>query len=169
MLFHGMFSDFENVVKVEWNYFWNSRFDLPEEINLDDIIDMCPENLTGADFYALCSNALLNAIRRQILDQESGMHAWFDLSNNFSLFFEGKWRKLYNYPTFCFVVATKAGLTQQDFELAIENLVPSVSDVELRHYEKIQWEFNKNKQAEKEVDVGELELDGRPQPETILW
>ncbi|CAB4011687.1 peroxisome assembly factor 2-like, partial [Paramuricea clavata] len=82
------------------------KFDLPEEINLGDIIDMCPENLTGADFYALCSNALLNAIRRQILDQDSA--------------------------------ATKAELTQQDFELAIENLVPSVSDVELKHYEKIQ-------------------------------
>jgi hypothetical protein len=47
-------------------------------------------------------------------------------------------------------------------------LVPSVSDEELRHYEKIQWEFNKNKMAEKEVEIGELELDGKPQPETVL-
>ena len=67
-----------------------------------------------------------------------------------------------------FVGTTKAEMTQQDFELAIKNLVPSVSDEELKHYEKIQWEFNKNKQSEKDVDLGELELDGIPQPETDL-
>ncbi|XP_028398673.1 peroxisome assembly factor 2-like [Dendronephthya gigantea] len=105
------------------------KFNLPEEISLGDLVDMCPENLTGADFYALCSNALLNAIKRQILKQDAG--------------------------------TAKAELTQQDFELAIENLVPSVSNEELRHYEKIQWEFNKNKQAEKDVHIGELEIDGK--------
>ena len=80
---------------------------------------------------------------------------------------------LCHYLVFCFFLdTTKAELTQGDFELAIENLVPSVSDEELRHYEKIQWEFNKNKMAEKDVDVdvdvGELELDGKPQPEAVL-
>jgi hypothetical protein len=70
--------------------------------------------------------------------------------------------------SFVFLDTKKAELTQQDFELAIQNLVPSVSDEELRHYEKIQWEFNKNKMAEKEVEIGELELDGKPQPETVL-
>ena len=50
------------------------RVNLPENVNLGDVVDMCPENLTGADFYALCSNALLNAIKRQIL-QDLGMHA----------------------------------------------------------------------------------------------
>lgn len=63
---------------------------------------------------------------------------------------------------------TKAELSQQDFELAVENLVPSVSEHELRNYEKIQWEFNKNISAEKDADLGELELDGGPQLETDI-
>ena len=45
---------------------------------MGDVVDMCPENLTGADFYALCSNALMNAIRRQVLDQDSGIHTYID-------------------------------------------------------------------------------------------
>ena len=49
------------------------------------------------------------------------------------------------------VDTAKAELPQLDFKLAIEKLVPSASNEELRHYEKIQWEFDKNKQAEKDV------------------
>lgn len=100
------------------------KFHLPPELTLEQVVDKCPANLTGADFYALCSNALLNAIRRRIQRSE------------------------------------KAELIQEDFELAIENLVPSVSNEELARYEKIRREFTKNKQVDNET-VGELELDGK--------
>jgi peroxin-6 len=30
------------------------------------VVNQCPTNLTGADFYALCSDALMHAIREQV-------------------------------------------------------------------------------------------------------
>ena len=29
-------------------------------------MQMCPMNLTGADFYSLCSDAMLNAVKRAV-------------------------------------------------------------------------------------------------------
>ena len=51
-------------------------------------------------------------------------------------------------------------LIQEDFELAIQNLVPSVSEIELARYNNIRHQFAKEKQINKTVDQGELELDG---------
>lgn len=48
--------------------------------------------------------------------------------------------------------------------MAVETLVPSVSPEELRHYENIQREFNKDKLNEAVAEVGELELDGKLHP-----
>ena len=45
---------------------------MSDEVNLEEVVDNCPKNLTGADFYALCSNALLSAIRRQIQEGKTG-------------------------------------------------------------------------------------------------
>lgn len=36
------------------------------------IAEKCPKNLTGADLYALCSDAMLNALKRKITMLESG-------------------------------------------------------------------------------------------------
>lgn len=35
-------------------------------------MEKCPWNLTGADFYALCADAMLNAVKRQIQLLEEG-------------------------------------------------------------------------------------------------
>ena len=57
-------------------------------------------------------------------------------------------------------------LIQEDFELAIQNLVPSVSEIELARYDNIRQEFAKEKQTNNTVnqgntvEQGELELDG---------
>lgn len=42
------------------------RFNLAPNTSLEKIAEACPNNLTGADFYALCSDAMLNAIRDQV-------------------------------------------------------------------------------------------------------
>jgi len=46
------------------------RFNLDESVDLQVLATQCPANLTGADLYALCSNATLTALRRQIENME---------------------------------------------------------------------------------------------------
>lgn len=44
---------------------------LSTDCSLERVVSQCPTNLTGADFYALCADAALNAIKRHIADIES--------------------------------------------------------------------------------------------------
>lgn len=39
-------------------------------MDLRKIVAECPFTFTGADFYALCSDAMLNAIREQVQEEE---------------------------------------------------------------------------------------------------
>ena len=48
------------------------RFTLGGSVKLDSIADSCPAGLTGADFYALCSDAMLNAVKRKIAQLQAG-------------------------------------------------------------------------------------------------
>lgn len=41
------------------------KFCLHPDLDLSVISEQCPFNYTGADFYALCSDALLNAMTRK--------------------------------------------------------------------------------------------------------
>ena len=41
------------------------KFRLDPELDLQAIVEKCPFNFTGADFYALCSDALLKAMSRK--------------------------------------------------------------------------------------------------------
>jgi peroxin-6 len=51
------------------------KFSLDPKLELAEIAERCPFNYTGADFYALCSDALLSAMTRKAeeLDQKIGM------------------------------------------------------------------------------------------------
>ena len=48
------------------------RFNLGDDCVLNKIVEKCPMNLTGADFYALCSDAMLNAVKKKIDNLEKG-------------------------------------------------------------------------------------------------
>lgn len=41
------------------------KFRLDPGLDLREMAQKCPLNLTGADFYALCSDAILNAMSRK--------------------------------------------------------------------------------------------------------
>jgi len=41
------------------------KFRLHPELNLRSVAEQCPFNYTGADFYALCSDAMLKAMTRK--------------------------------------------------------------------------------------------------------
>jgi len=46
------------------------KFRLDPDLDLRNIANKCPFNYTGADFYALCSDAMLNAMSRKAEEVE---------------------------------------------------------------------------------------------------
>lgn len=47
------------------------KFRLDSDLNLSKVAEQCPFNYTGADFYALCSDAMLNAMSRKAVTLET--------------------------------------------------------------------------------------------------
>lgn len=41
-------------------------------MSLASVLDCCPPQLTGADLYALCSDAMTAALKRRVRDLEEG-------------------------------------------------------------------------------------------------
>ena len=89
---------------------------------LTDIVEKLSDKnlvtLTGADFYALSSDAMLNAISRTIKNIES--------------------QKIENKKTDSEKDSIKILVTREDFILAADKLVPSVSLEDLSYYENTQ-------------------------------
>lgn len=49
-----------------FNSLLSHRFKLDEAVNLKSVAKHLPDHLTGADLYALCSNAVLKSVERNI-------------------------------------------------------------------------------------------------------
>jgi peroxin-6 len=47
------------------------KFRLDEALDLRLVAERCPFNYTGADFYALCSDAMLNTLSRKAEELEA--------------------------------------------------------------------------------------------------
>nr|XP_046232900.1 peroxisome assembly factor 2 isoform X1 [Scatophagus argus] len=86
------------------------RFQLDSAVDLQDLVDRCPSHMTGADLYALCSDAMTAAIKRKVALIEDGLDSE-------------------DSPVL---------LSVDDFSAALENFRPSVSDQELLRYDSIQ-------------------------------
>ncbi|KAL1743282.1 P-loop containing nucleoside triphosphate hydrolase protein [Schizophyllum fasciatum] len=116
------------------------KFKLDPELDLHAIAEQCPFNYTGADFYALCSDAMLNAMSRKAEELEEVIAAL------------NKKEPLPDHPyplTPQYYLAELASSKEievlvriQDFEVALKNLVPSVSQAEMEHYREVQKRFS---------------------------
>ena len=51
-----------------------ARFTLHADCDLAAVVESCPLNMTGADFYALCSDAMLNALKTQVKLLQQGAY-----------------------------------------------------------------------------------------------
>ncbi|XP_065488608.1 peroxisome biogenesis factor 6 isoform X3 [Caloenas nicobarica] len=89
------------------------RFKLDPSVNLTTILEKCPAQLTGADIYALCSDAMMCAVKRKVGWIEEGL----DTESSVLI------------------------LTMEDFLQAATRLQPSVSELELARYRLIQQKF----------------------------
>lgn len=52
------------------------KFRLDPNIDLTEIAEQCPFNYTGADFYALCSDAMLKAMTRKAEEVDARIREW---------------------------------------------------------------------------------------------
>ncbi|KAJ5116099.1 ATPase AAA-type core [Penicillium angulare] len=107
------------------------KFALNPEVSLDRVAERLPLTYTGADLYALCSDAMLKAITRK------------------STAVDDKIKQLPGEPVttayFFDHLATaedvNVNVTEEDFVSAQQELVPSVSAKELEHFERIRQTF----------------------------
>ncbi|KAI0464666.1 peroxisomal assembly protein [Komagataella kurtzmanii] len=128
------------------------KFHLHPSVDLDKVAESCPFTFTGADFYALCSDAMLNAMTRiantvdekikrynEELPEKSQVSTrwWFDN------------------------VATKEDIdvlvTLEDFDKSRKELVPSVSAEELDHYLRVRQNFEGGKEKKVAQENGQTE------------
>lgn len=133
----------------------------PDVGDLSCIAEQCPFNLTGADFYALCSDAMLKAMTRKASEVDARIE---EINAT-----PGK--KSHPHPlTAQYYLAEMASaeeievkVNRRDFELALRELTPSVSEQEMQHYREVQAKFSAPKKEEEvasksDSTVGEEQL-----------
>ncbi|XP_012496309.1 PREDICTED: peroxisome biogenesis factor 6 isoform X2 [Propithecus coquereli] len=89
------------------------KFKLEPSVSLVNVLDCCPPQLTGADLYSLCSDAMTAALKRRVHDLEEGLEPG----------------------------SSALLLTMEDLLHAAARLQPSVSEQELLRYKRIQCKF----------------------------
>lgn len=92
------------------------KFAFDENCTLELVESECPNNLTGADLYGLCSNAYLNALKRTINHLESN-HV--DHQSN-----------------------DRVAVRLEDFKAAIKTIRVSINEDEFRKYEQLSEAFS---------------------------
>ncbi|EGV66590.1 peroxisomal assembly protein [Yamadazyma tenuis] len=124
------------------------KFKLDDDVNLDQIAENCTFNFTGADFYALCSDSMLNAMTRLANEVDIKITQY-----NEKLIAEGKdaMSTRWWFDNIATEDDTEVVVKMVDFLKAQRELVPSVSSEELAHYLKIRQNFEGSKQK-KEVN-----------------
>jgi len=113
------------------------KFVLEDDVNLLDVIKSCPGNYTGADFYALASNALSFSIKRRakgIMTVVNSMNEKVEDS-----------KKKMTIPKYLQslddeALSVKVGM--EDFMKAREGIVASVSEEEHLKYLRLKEEYS---------------------------
>jgi peroxin-6 len=125
------------------------RFTLHPTLSLPRVASRLPFTYTGADFYALCSDAMLKAVTRQASLVDSKI-----ASINNSNFSPGR-RKIstaYFFDHYATKEDVAVMVMEEDFMNAERELIPSVSVKELEHYQNVRAQFEK---VEEKKDVPE--------------
>ncbi|MCJ1280952.1 peroxisomal assembly protein [Xylographa opegraphella] len=107
------------------------KFTLHPDLSLRRIADALPFTYTGADLYALCSDAMLKAITRQASAVDAKIKALSDVPVTTAYFFD-------HYATQEDLVVV---VSETDFLAARKELTGSVSAKELEHYKRVRRTF----------------------------
>ncbi|KAF2270486.1 peroxin 6 [Lojkania enalia] len=109
------------------------KFTLHPQVSLQRVASGLPFTYTGADMYALCSDAMLKAITRQARAVDEKVKAYNATHAHISI--------AYFFDHLATDEDTAVMVTEEDFMTANRELVPSVSADELRHYERVRKAF----------------------------
>ncbi|EMD62976.1 hypothetical protein GGP41_005012 [Bipolaris sorokiniana] len=110
------------------------KFTLHPSLSLQRVSEGLPFTYTGADMYALCSDAMLKAITRSARMVDDKVKAYNSThSSNATI--------AYFFDHIATEEDTAVMVTEEDFMEAHKELVPSVSADELRHYDRVRRQF----------------------------
>ncbi|RKP37465.1 P-loop containing nucleoside triphosphate hydrolase protein, partial [Dimargaris cristalligena] len=118
------------------------KFNLAPDWHLADVANRCPFNYTGADFYALCSDAMLKAMIRQGGEAEAGNRRLPRIHPITGKPLPRPMTAQYFLEHLASEDDTNILVQEDDFIRALDELVPSVPMEEIRRYKQIQSKFN---------------------------
>ncbi|KAL5339216.1 hypothetical protein BJX70DRAFT_175351 [Aspergillus crustosus] len=116
------------------------KFALAPDVSLGRVSDQLPLTYTGADLYALCSDAMLKAITRKATAVDEKIQQLPGGPVSTAYFFDHL-----STPDDVSVL-----VTEEDFDAAQGELVPSVSAKELEHFERIRQMFESTDKQKQE-------------------
>ncbi|KAH7326361.1 P-loop containing nucleoside triphosphate hydrolase protein [Stachybotrys elegans] len=119
------------------------KFTLHPSVSLSSVAQRLPFTYTGADFYALCSDAMLKAVTRQATAVDAKIRAL-----NADPATKHEVSTAYYFDHFATPEDVAVMVTEADFLAAHEELIPSVSAGELAHYEKVRATFEGGRDAQ---------------------
>ncbi|KAF3073123.1 Peroxisomal biogenesis factor 6 [Trichoderma lentiforme] len=112
------------------------KFTLHPSVSLASVSQRLPFTYTGADFYALCSDAMLKAVTRQAAAVDAKVRALnADPANKHEV------STAYFFDHYATPADIAVMVQEEDFIAAHEELIPSVSAGELAHYERVRAQF----------------------------
>ncbi|KAF2196567.1 AAA-domain-containing protein [Delitschia confertaspora ATCC 74209] len=120
------------------------KFTLHPGLSLQRVASKLPFTYTGADMYALCSDAMLKAITRQARAVDEKVKTYNATHPPISI--------AYFFDHLATDEDTAVMVTEQDFIDANRELVPSVSADELQHYDKVRQTFEGNGKKEEKQE-----------------
>ncbi|KAF9140740.1 peroxisomal assembly protein [Mortierella sp. GBA39] len=115
------------------------KFRLHPSLDLANVAEKCPFNYTGADFYALCSDAMLKAMTRTADGIESRV---VTINKDETSTLPRPITSQYYLDHLAQPEDIVVQVTEGDFDQALAELIPSVSAQELEHYKQVQKMFN---------------------------
>ncbi|KAI0328087.1 AAA-domain-containing protein [Cubamyces sp. BRFM 1775] len=129
------------------------KFRLHPDLKLERVAEQCPFHYTGADFYALCADALLKAMSRKAEELEAIIAKWNadpPANSPHPLLMTPQ----YYLGELATPAETEVLVSEEDFDAALRELVPSVSQAEMEHYARIQQRFSSQSLSESGTDKG---------------
>ncbi|KAI0806992.1 AAA-domain-containing protein [Fomes fomentarius] len=117
------------------------KFKLHPDLKLEGIAERCPFHYTGADFYALCADALLKAMGRKAEELEATI-AELNASPPPDSPHPYPLTPQYYLGELATSAETEVLVSEEDFHAALRELVPSVSQEEMEHYARVQQRFS---------------------------
>lgn len=125
------------------------KFKLSDDVDLAQVAAKCSFTFTGADFYALCSDSMLNAMTRTATEVDEKLKAFNEKRKALG---EEEVSSRWWFDNAATPDDINVLVTMQDFHKAQSELVPSVSADELAHYLRVKENFEGGKKKAQEVE-----------------